>query len=192
MGSRFLIAVDLDGTYLTINSMEAYTLYVFQALLTRLRWCRAARVLAWVVKRKLRRCDHRTMKHAILKAAAPVSSPEAMERFARHLLRYVNPDVQKLIDQRKAKGWKTILATAAPDIYALPLAKIQGFDYACATELTDNPDEFGECKGQAKLRAVKKIMREQNLKLGTVVTDHDDDLPLLNACQGECFIIKRQ
>lgn len=91
------------------------------------------------------------------------------------LRRHVRPELKALINRDNV----TVLATAAPLIYAKPLALSLGMDAVVATE-TGGKEVRGEEK-VARLRTDGKISFGAGCE---VFTDHRDDLPLLRANAG--------
>ena len=83
------------------------------------------------------------------------------------------------------KGYEIILATAAPEGYVKILAQRLGINRFCATK-KNGPEN----KGEEKLKNVVGILSKENMELYAVVTDHHDDLPLLeyNTC-GENYLM---
>ena len=79
---------------------------------------------------------------------------------------------------------RRVLATAAPSIYAVPLAEKLGIGECVATE-----PGCGENMGELKLRNVQKagvVFSSDTV----VITDHYDDLPLLRAnADGRNYIV---
>ena len=80
----------------------------------------------------------------------------------------------KLLESYQNGDNMIVLATAAPDIYAIRFANKLGINYVCATT-----KDGQENKGVVKLEGVQKLLADENLILSAVITDHEDDLPLL-------------
>lgn len=165
--------------------MVVFTRWVTALMLRRGKYGAAIKILGAVAQRKLRLCDHPSMKQRILSAASPCLSPTDINGFINQkLLPKVNPRVTELINSLRADHTITILATAAPELYANKLGSHLGFNAIIATPaaagLSDDCAKL-ENKGETKLRNVKKLLRELNASLSTVITDHSDDLPLIRA-----------
>jgi phosphoserine phosphatase len=90
------------------------------------------------------------------------------------------PVLQK-IDELLKKDAHIVLATAAPDIYAVLLASQIGASACLATEGTIGP-QWCELLAASKAGACKRYIRQHfphNAGQIVVITDHADDLPLL-------------
>lgn len=159
-----MIIVDLDGTLVDCNSFTEFVKFMFRRY-PRERW----RLLAIVLKRKLRLISHHKAKEKIVEIAQGVMREDAVNDFVVFLLKRVRP----LLRNRLQTGERVILATAAPSLYAYPLASALGITEVCATV-----PEKEENNGERKLRNVERlgvIFAPDT----TVITDHYDDLPLL-------------
>ncbi|MDE6338845.1 MAG: haloacid dehalogenase-like hydrolase [Muribaculaceae bacterium] len=169
-----MIIVDLDGTLVGCNSFTEFVKFLFRRY-PRERW----RLIAIVLKRKLRLITHHTAKERIVKIAESVTDDAAINDFVEGLLKHVRP----LLRSRLQTGERVILATAAPALYAYPLASALGITEVCATERGK-----GENNGERKLRSVERlgvIFAPDT----TVITDHYADLPLLRRNQSGINIL---
>lgn len=156
--------VDLDGTLVRCNSFSRFTVFLFRHL------PKYRLMIAWqVALRKLRIISHLTAKNRILSAARHLT-PQQLEQFIDDMLGQVNSGVQAAI----ADCGQTVLNTAAPAIYAVRLGHRLGFDIVLASTPTC------ENRGQQKVTALHQIGIELSAHT-TVITDHHDDLPLLQA-----------
>jgi phosphoserine phosphatase len=102
-----------------------------------------------------------------------------VERTIEGSQRQLSVPVLNLIEDARQRGDWVILATAAPAVYARPLAETLGFDTCLATSAGANePGE--ELLGEKKAEAVRKLLADRNLQRAhlVVVSDHLDDLPL--------------
>ncbi len=166
--------IDLDGTYIDGNTLKIYLSCGLRYLSTHLKLKELASLLLAVAKRKAGRSSHAEMKRIILSTLYPY--PEILTSFAESAKRKINPKVANLIAEKTSLGHKILLATAAPDYY---VKKIWNGDYI-ATRFEDG-SAMVECVGQEKLRRVNLWLNDNNCHLDTVVTDHSDDAPLLQA-----------
>ena len=98
-------------------------------------------------------------------------SDEEIDRFVDFLTGYTR---RELLESYQNGDNMIVLATAAPDIYAIRFANKLGINYVCATT-----KDGQENKGVVKLEGVQKLLADENLILSAVITDHEDDLPLL-------------
>lgn len=172
---RPAMVVDLDGTLITVNSFTRFVGWLSRRLLAKGEILKAARV-AWIVAlRKARRISHAEAKTAIMAVAYSTFKADDFEEFAYTLRHFVRPAVIALVTDHKAFGGVVILATAAPQAYAAPLAGLVRTHAVVATNAGNSP----ECKGDEKLRRVLRKCRQLDATVTAVVTDHYDDLPLL-------------
>lgn len=181
-----LAVVDLDGTLLPGNSFSMFTLHLFKKE-ARLR----LPLLRIVAARKLRLITHAEAKRRIMIRAGELPD-SIIKDFVKKLTSKIDPELLALCNGCSA----TVLTTAAPDLYALPLADALGFKYCFASYLytivqepmsSDPPTQaksfamlLHENKGEAKVASLLSA----GFKLGSkslVLTDHFDDLPLLRA-----------
>lgn len=174
--------VDLDGTYLSCNTMKVYALTGIRFCLRRWHILDALRVAGLIAIRRLRLISHRRMKFSMLGILS--RHDEIMAPFQKKIRSMINPAVRGIIDRNIEAGHRILLATAAPDIY-VPL--IWSGDFV-ATKTTDNHGMI-ECRGIEKLNRVKAWIEKNGCRLDSVITDHYDDAPLMEFnCQG-CNII---
>lgn len=165
---RKVTVVDLDGTLVQGNTLHLY----LRAALRCLWWRRplvALRVAALMAARAVRLIPHSTMKYGAARAVGAHPAVIARLKQTAHL----NPQVLKLIEERKAMGDTVLLATAAFTFYARELwdGDLVGSDLAAGPE--------DECRGEHKAAAVTDYLRQHRATLSCVITDHHDDLPLL-------------
>ena len=165
---RKVTVVDLDGTLVQGNTLHLY----LRAALRYLWWRRpllALRVAALMAARAVRLIPHSTMKYG---AARAVGAHPAVIARLKETVHY-NPQVIKLLEERKAMGDTLLLATAAFTFYARELwdGELVGSDLAAG------PAE--ECRGERKAAAVADYLRQHRVAPACVITDHHDDLPLL-------------
>lgn len=166
---RKVTVVDLDGTLVQGNTLHLY----LRAALRCLWWRRplvALRVAALMAARAVRLVPHSTMKYGAARAVGAHPAVIARLKQTAHL----NPQVLKLIEERKAMGDTVLLATAAFTFYARELwdGDLVGSELAAGPE--------AECRGEHKAAAVTAYLRQHRAQLSCVITDHHDDLPLLN------------
>lgn len=176
--TRKAIAVDLDGTLCLRNTFNIFLRQLIYA--HRLRLPRLVELCAWMGARKLRMISHARMKRHILERFCPPSAT-LVDTVVDTVERHANPEVVRLVDTCRRKGYATILATAAPEAYAGAIARRFGFDYCIATPQPAGDKAWGEARGDAKRDAVVRLVKENSLTLDIAVSDHADDMPLLEA-----------
>ena len=177
--TRPIVFVDLDGTLVLRNSFHLFLerLWSRGSLGTRLRLCSAGaqRVLA-------RRGGRLLMKRkamSIFEQLAPSRQQAVLSDIAKALTAAVSPPVKQLMEEWRGRGATVVLATAAPRVYAEPFAVSMGCDGCLATPSASTED-WGELLGEAKARACLGWLASGGFTGPVVVvTDHEDDLPLM-------------
>lgn len=165
---RKVTVVDLDGTLVQGNTLHLY----LRAALRCLWWRRplvALRVAALMAARAVHLIPHSTMKYGAARAVGAHPAVIARLKQTAHL----NPQVIKLIEERKAMGDAVLLATAAFTFYARELWK----DDLVGSDLAAGPET--ECRSERKAATVTAYLRQHSAMPACVITDHHDDLPLL-------------
>lgn len=188
-GSQGVIFVDLDGTLISANSMHIFMRQLPRELLRKgaVGGCLAA--LWWMGLRTARLVSHRTMKWHLTTLAARRYDAGDWERLAEKLTLHINPEVTGYIEDARRKGCRVYIATAAPEEYALPLSRLLGYDGAIATHLSGKLADYAETRGAAKLNAIRKLQELEGLHLETFITDHEDDLPTIEAYPGHTLLV---
>lgn len=175
------IVVDLDGTLLRGNSLHLFIKFLLARLLSRLRLLAVVKILGLLAARKLHLISHVAMKHPLHRLGATVMTDGEMQDFARSLLPMLDKKLySKLVDMKTARGAQLILSTAAPDSYVSQLvAHLGEIDSWLATPLSASRADYVENRSEVKLTRTLDYANCNHLKIIAVVTDHDDDLPLL-------------
>ena len=180
---RRLAAIDLDGTLVRGNTLHEYIRLGLGEELRAGRMANFLSIATLLGLRAVRLVSHRRMKFGSLRHIRPTE--RLRRRFAERISGMLNPEVTALIDELRAEGAEILLATAAPDIY---IPWIWDGDFI-ATRTHANPT-MEENRGEAKLRAVLDYARTRGLELYAVVTDHEDDRPLLSAGAPRTIVVK--
>ena len=189
---RKALAIDLDGTLLATNSFQDYLLFCGQAAVHSFRFDIALSIVCWVGLRKLRLIRHATMKHHLLnRTASFMQHKERLDLFVEHELISINRRSLKLVEQYRSRGYLLILTTAAPGLYAHALAENLHIDLCCATQLPSEVviGEWHENVGAQKVDSLRRLLLVHKAELAAVITDHYDDLPLLNYNEGDNFVV---
>lgn len=161
--------IDLDGTLVRGNTFHEYLrLGLGEALRGGHLW-RSMRLAALMGLRALRLIPHARLKFGSLRLIEP--TPALQRKFAGRISSMRNEEVERLIAVYEAEGAHILLATAAPAVY---VPWIWTGEYVATTGGT-------ELRGEEKLKAVREYMSRNGLSLYAVVTDHEDDRPLLQA-----------
>lgn len=177
------VAIDLDGTFVTVNTFTSFVKWLAARLCRR---CdpMAGKVAATVLLRKLRLITHARAKEIITGIATLRLGREEIDSFVDTLSPHVNPRVSDMIDRWRGEGRRIILATAAPAVYASRFGERHGFDRTVGSE-SGSP----ECKGEEKKKRVLALCDSNGWKLTAAVSDHSDDTPLLTIPGIESHII---
>lgn len=190
--SRKAVAVDLDGTLLHTNTFKDYLSYCGNVALHSFDFGIAVSIAWWVTLRKLRLISHSRMKHALLRRTSNFMMHRGrLDQFVEQELTLVNDRVLHLIEPYRSRGYLLILTTAAPGLYAHPIADSLQLHLCCATPLPSEVviGQWKENVGPNKLDALRRLLAVHKTELAAVVTDHFDDLPLLNSNEGENFVV---
>ncbi len=172
--------VDLDGTIIKGNSMHEMIKFMLRKALL----CGDAGTFMGVVRhlllRKLGVVTHREMKHPIhLMAEKFIPRRGWLNELVEVIMGMVNTDVTDAIAGFRNKGYKILLATAAPDVYVSEIAgRLSVHSYIC-TLCAENIDDYIEVKGTEKLRRASDYAAARGWEIKCVITDHRDDMPLL-------------
>lgn len=112
-----------------------------------------------------------------------------MSDFADSLLRHTNPKVAEVLQKEREAGATIILATAAPEIYAAPLALRLHIDHYVATRYQSDFTLFSETRKNEKLRKAMETAKQLGLKIVKIISDHHDDLPLMKIPGVETILV---
>lgn len=178
-----LAVIDLDGTLVRGNTLHEYLRLGLIEAMRGLRVRDTLAIAGWTGLRALKLVNHRRMKFGALRHIRP--DARLRERFAARIQSMLNPEVLSLISEFKEEGCTVLLATAAPDTY---IPWIWDGEYL-ATATDGNPD-MTENRGVEKLRRVREYAAQHGCRLYAVVTDHEDDRPLLNAGAPRTLLIR--
>ena len=90
--------------------------------------------------------------------------------------------VQQIMEPYRNRGHLLVLTTAAPAFYAHPISEFLNMDLCCGTLLPSEVviGQWQENVGQQKVEALKRLLQVHKAEIDVVITDHSDDLPLLN------------
>ena len=180
---RKALAIDLDGTLLNTNTFRDYLSYCGSAALHNFQFGICFSILWWVALRKLRFVSHSRMKQVLLdRTAAFMTQKSRLDHFVEKEMTYLNVQVQQIMEPYRNRGHLLVLATAAPAFYAHPIAEFLNLDLCCGTLLPSEVviGQWQENVGQQKVEALKRLLQVHKAELDVVITDHSDDLPLLN------------
>lgn len=187
------VVVDLDNTLVAVNSLKEMTVMLLWKLIKTGKTGDLYRVLTQILKRRFHLIPHSDMKHTLVTAALKNFTDSDIDSLAEKLNCKINSRVKDIIIQNFEKGNFVLLATAAPDFYLGKFIEKSGFkniDYIGTPFQTTLPD-YKENKGEEKLGKVLKYLKDNDLECVSVISDHEDDLPLFKYFQHcENYLVK--
>lgn len=161
-----VVVVDLDGTYLRANSFRMYVRAGFSLL----RGMRLAKLAMATLLRKLHVLSHNSFRQT---AASLIGFDDnVISLLNKRAVSLKSQSVESFIRERRAKGYRIVLATAAMDSY---VGAFWSGEYVATSIESGSIDT--DCRGNAKLHAVLSLLNGQTPEF--VLSDHRDDLPLM-------------
>jgi phosphoserine phosphatase len=186
-----VLICDLDGTILQRNSFPLWIMHLMFGRLPEIRLAPrmllSLRVQQLLLRRRLGRMEHVRLMRGVQLAwhsASPGAAAGATDRLMSQLLRQVRPAFAPVLQRIAAGQVDAVLATAAAAEYAVPLGLQLGFRHVLATTARLPPDGVLNRRTE-KLRRVQEFLaaRQWEKRSRVLLTDHIDDLPLLQHCQ---------
>lgn len=183
--SRGVVVVDLDGTLVLGNSFHEFLGSLWQ----RGGFSARRALLAVVLRRTLSRGvrARQLMKLRVIKLYSrldPTRAEAVLTGTVDACLAQISAPILSLVRARADAGWRVVVASAAPAVYAEALTGRLGFDACLASPMaSDRPDD--ELIGERKAAAVRVWLDEEMPTCAggsvpvMVVSDHRDDLPLM-------------
>lgn len=166
------LAVDLDGTLVSVNTFPHFVRHLVLRLALQGRLAAAGRLAIALLGRKALRRSHLEFKRRACVEAERLA-PGVMEAWAVTTLRqYESDEVRDLV-----RDWPglTILCTAAPEVYARHIGAAVGFGLTLGS--LETADGFLDNTGEAK---VGRLKENGVSRLDAAVTDDDVvDAPML-------------
>lgn len=185
------IVIDLDCTLLTINTFKSYILYVNKLSYRKGRIDISFFLTMWVLLRKCRIISHEYMKYQILKCTEHFMKEKSLKDFTNLIIKHLNKKLVEKISIYRKQNFILCLSTAAPSNYASLVAKEFSFDIFCATPMPSQISKFlwqENVKG-TKCKNTLNLLKKKNLDIDILVTDHYDDIPLLEIQKSENLIV---
>jgi len=176
-----LLIIDLDGTFVSVNTFHKWMKFIFIEELKRLHFISVFKILKIVGLRFTKSINHAQMKFAILELSEQNITTTQIDAFVNTLDTYVN---HTILEQLQKKCGTSILATAAPLLYAKQIKEKYYFDYVIATPST-KVSPWKENIKDEKSKNVSILLESQHLSYQTSIlyTDHHDDTPLIRYTQ---------
>lgn len=180
---KSVIVVDLDGTLSKSNTFHAFIRYILKKSFKSLDWLWFFKILFWSGFRAFKLISHKRWKFQILKDCT--GKKIDVEAFLYHIHKTINKFILDEIKNYQV----SILATAAPELYAISLAKKYHFTHYSATVFNQKYTFFTENKQLTKFNNVKQLLANiQNETIDLLITDHIDDKELISDAQKSWLI----
>ncbi len=174
------LVVDLDGSLMNTNTFQKYIVFAIKEAILVCRFDLVITLLYWVALRKCRCITHERMKYHVLVKTCFFMDTRRLELFVDCLMNDINVGVRKIIEAKKEQGYYICLSTAAPENYVRIISERLGFEGFCASSVPVNKEgEWFENVRDMKKDKTLKFLREKEVKMSILMTDHYDDLPLL-------------
>lgn len=171
------IAYDLDGTLVKFNTFKVWVILSFLLSLVCFRISFLTRFIGLVKSRKKGNLDRLGFKISLLALQVNSAFWEKIgDIYGRWLAKYfLRKDLLALHENAVR-----CLATAAPDIYAIPFSlQTKAFDTViCSHFIGDN--DYIETLNENKKSAVLETFSSHP---DILFTDHYDDIPLIQSCK---------
>lgn len=172
-----IIVIDLDGTFISVNTFHKWMIFIAKQAFKKLAFLSLINIFYTITLRVFKRINHAQMKYSILKISEKLISEIEIGNFVKSLNRYVHQDI---LNTLKDKETITILATAAPKIYAKKFSEIYGFNYEISTPASHKSNWKENLKEEKKKNLLVLLQKENlGLEVAVLYTDHHDDLPLM-------------
>lgn len=168
---RGVVITDLDGTYITGNSLKWILKLGMKRMLKHGRIPSCLVVFSLLVMLKFHLVSHETMKYGALRLFGDDKKLMDQMRELGHTRR--NPKVEKILADAEASGDEVLLASAASESY---IHEIWDGDNVIASPF-GGPD----LRGERKLRAIDNWCKDKEVSIKAFLTDHWHDLPTAKA-----------
>lgn len=174
---------DLDGTLVLDNSFHMFMASAWSEARSSLRISYSMQVLPRILGSFSG--GHAGLKMRVLAWFArqdPEWQTKVVNRTIARLRRTISVPVLQELRHLQNKGARVVLATAAPEIYALAISQEIGAGDCLATSSLTGPNWY-ELLGEKKADACRDWLRQHIVPNDPgqiiAITDHADDLPLL-------------
>ncbi len=170
-----VIVVDLDGTLLSVNTFHKWMIFLFKKSLLK-NPLDSVKILAIIAFRLIKVYNHKEMKYRILQISEATRYKKYLDEFVDELDAHLNDEVLQLI---KENDVISVLATAAPSLYARRVADRYGFIHCVATPESSAQIWFENIK-EKKRESLEKLLDSIEIKeVDIVLSDHHDDIPIM-------------
>ena len=174
------VVIDLDGSLMNTNTFQKYIVFVTKEAFRIFRFDIIIALFGWVALRKCRFITHERMKCHILKKTCFFMNSKRLGVFVDRLMDDINVCVQKVLEVKRRSGYYICLSTAAPESYAQIISDRLEFEGFCASSIPVNKDrDWHENVREVKKNNTLRFLKERDIEMSILITDHYDDLPLL-------------
>ena len=202
--SRNLAIFDFDGTLIRGDSFIPYLfcVYLSSLLLAPRRFVSISLRLPKIIKNSASHLrgtiDARSLKEMLLSAfieGLTVTYVNRISRlFCKLITRLARKEIVQSLRELKRQGYITVLVSASPDLYLKEIRDIFGFDFLMSTKAEIVDDRvtgkiIGEnCKGVEKLRRLREVFTESEIKNAISYADDESDTPLMEIVRKPIWI----
>ncbi|MDO3411178.1 HAD family hydrolase [Saccharibacillus sp. CPCC 101409] len=196
-----LAIFDLDKTVIDSDSMFQFVRYAIRRSPAQL--LRLPAIAAHTLLFKLGLLSVESAKRSYFHAIATMTERD-LERFYEQVLsRSIYPQAAEEMRKRKQEGCHVLLVTASPHAYAKFFGSLPEVDGVIGTLLAPGADGCGytstiegrNCKGQEKVRRIRRYLEERGLEIDFVrscaYSDSLSDLPVMELAARKYFINRR-
>jgi len=171
-----VVVVDLDGTLLSTNTFHKWMIFLLKKTL-KYNFIDGLKIIFFSFKRIFKRITHKQLKFEILKISEQSYYSDSIHTFVEELAIYIN---RKVLDHMETEDVISILATAAPEIYAETIAEKYHFTYCIATPKISQSEWYENIKEEKKKSLKKLLNKIGEREIDIVLSDHYDDIPIMN------------
>ena len=177
--NKKVLVVDLDGTLYKINTFHHFLRFIVISCVKNLRLVPLIEIIGFMGLRFLKISSHAKLKYNVLKVISDKNWIN-QSKFVKSISEY-----KRNLNVEKSEFDITILATAAPSSYAEIIAKNENFGLCMATNYLGSAfhAEFENSKEVKKDTVMNYLNKSDIDKIGTLITDHIDDLPLMKVSE---------
>ncbi len=174
-----LTVIDLDGTLYDGSTLKQLYRFAMVKSFKRIDVVTIMQLLWQNLLSLIGIKTHREAKHALMLRLEMVFDEKDFENFAMSLTDKLNNQVLSIMKKKREENHFIVLSTASPEAYCMPLAAMLSFDACHATPTTLRLDDYVENRSRNKTTRLKQLIDTKHLTIDTVLTDHHDDLPLI-------------
>lgn len=175
------VVVDFDLTLVKVNSFELFYKKLFVYGVTNLKVKLIAFLVFQIILRKTKLISHSELKRSVLIFLKNRDYKSFVDNFAIELNTKISDSVLSCITTYKNSGYNIYLCTAAPSLYISPFIRFCKFifDGVISTPFPQKNGGWVENIRECKRNSILSLLEKKGDMLSIVITDHKDDIPLL-------------